>query len=269
MESLIVEHQIESPDEIEAPLLSHHVLSVLLSETAPRQVCQFDGREYDGAQYQGDLWLLPTGQPGFFHWESTDETLLFIIAPNFLQQTVLETGCLNPGEVEIMPILHHTDPQLGTIVQLFLHEMTQDSIGSQLYQDSLANLFAVHLLRHYCAFTPKFRANKGGLSQKQLKQALDYIQAHLNEDISLDAIASAIGISRYYFCTQFKQSMGIAPYEYVLHQRIERAKQLLRGNKRSIADIALEVGFADQTHFTRHFRKLTGVTPAKFCRQVK
>lgn len=55
MESLIVEHQIESPDEIEAPLLSHHVLSVLLSETAPRQVCQFNGREYDGAQYQGDL----------------------------------------------------------------------------------------------------------------------------------------------------------------------------------------------------------------------
>jgi AraC family transcriptional regulator len=59
--------------------------------------------------------------------------------------------------------------------------------------------------------------------------------------------------------------MGIAPYQYVLQQRVERAKQLLRRGELAIADIALKVGFADQTHFTKHFRKITGVTPAKFC----
>ncbi|MES1022152.1 AraC family transcriptional regulator [Gloeocapsa sp. BRSZ] len=265
MGSLVVEHQIESPDEIETPLLSHHVLGVLLSDIAPRQVCQFDGKEYDGAQHQGDMWLLSSGQSGFFHWESTDETLMFMIDPNFLRQIALETGCLNLTQVEILPVLHHNDPQIRAIAHLFLQEMTHGGIGSQLYQDSIANLFAIHLLRHYCAFKPKFRANKGGLSEVQLRQALDYIQAHLNEAISLDAIASAIGISRYYFCTQFKRSTGVAPYEYVLQQRVERAKQLLRRGELSIADVALKVGFADQTHFTKHFRKITGVTPAKFC----
>lgn len=264
MGSLVVEHQIETPDEIETPLLSHHVLGILLSDFAPRQVCQFDGQEYDGEQHQGDMWLLSSGQSGFFHWESTDETLLFMLDPNFLQEIALETGCLNPNQVEILPVIHNNDPQLKAIAYLFLQEMTHGGIGSSLYQDSIAHLFALHLLRHYCAFKPKFRANKEGLSQVQLKQALEYIQTHLSETISLDAIASAIGISRYHFCTQFKRSMGIAPYEYVLQQRVERAKQLLRQGKLSIADVALEVGFADQTHFTKQFRKLTGVTPAKF-----
>ncbi|NJO43692.1 MAG: helix-turn-helix transcriptional regulator [Cyanobacteria bacterium CRU_2_1] len=71
-------------------------------------------------------------------------------------------------------------------------------------------------------------------------------------------------MSVYYFCELFKQSIGVAPYQYVLQQRVERAKQLLKDEKRAIVDIALECGFANQTHLNKHFRKLTGMTPKSY-----
>ncbi|WP_411813383.1 helix-turn-helix transcriptional regulator [Chlorogloeopsis sp. ULAP02] len=77
----------------------------------------------------------------------------------------------------------------------------------------------------------------------------------------MEAIAQHLNMSVYYFCQLFTQSMGIPPYKYVLQQRVERAKQLLKDGNRAIVDIALECGFANQTHLNKHFRKLTGTTP--------
>ncbi|MBD1998936.1 helix-turn-helix transcriptional regulator [Oculatella sp. FACHB-28] len=94
-----------------------------------------------------------------------------------------------------------------------------------------------------------------------VKQTLDYIQEHLSEEISLEAIANRIGISRYYLSHLFKQSMGISLYQYVLQQRVECAKQLLKQSELSIAEIALECGFANQTHLAKHFRNLAGTSP--------
>ena len=103
-----------------------------------------------------------------------------------------------------------------------------------------------------------------GLPKKKLRQAIDYIQAHLTENVSLDAMSTEVGISRFYFCRLFKQSTGTTPYQYLIKCRIERAKALLLQEKLSIADVALEVGFSNQSHLTKHFKRLVGVTPKKF-----
>ena len=87
----------------------------------------------------------------------------------------------------------------------------------------------------------------------------------LDEKLTLDAIARKLNISQYHFCDLFKQSMVIASYQYLLQQRVARAKHLLRKEpEKAIADIALECGFANQTHFHKHFRKHTGMTPKKY-----
>jgi AraC family transcriptional regulator len=83
----------------------------------------------------------------------------------------------------------------------------------------------------------------------------------------LEAIAQHLNMSVYYFCDLFKQSVGIAPYKYVLQQRVERAKLLLKDEERAIVDIALECGFANQTHLNKHFRKFTGMTPKDYRNQ--
>jgi AraC family transcriptional regulator len=126
---------------------------------------------------------------------------------------------------------------------------------------SAATFLAVHLLQNYTTRKSSIREYEGGLPQQKLKQAIDYIQEHLAQQIFLNELANDLGISRYYFCRLFKQSTGLSPHQYVIQQRVERAKQLLVQGKMSIANIAQACGFTHQSHLNRHFKRLTGVTP--------
>ena len=97
-----------------------------------------------------------------------------------------------------------------------------------------------------------------------LQQALDYIERNLDQAITLEDIASDLGISQFHFCRYFKKHMGIAPYRYVIQQRVERAKQLIKGHKLSLVEIALLCGFNSQSHLIHHFKKQTGITPKTY-----
>ncbi len=99
------------------------------------------------------------------------------------------------------------------------------------------------------------------LTPTQLQQVLDYINTHLNRDLSLVQIAGVINISPTYFASLFKRATGISPHQYVIQQRVERAKLLLSKTDLMIADIALQVGFSSQSHLTQQFKRLTSMTP--------
>jgi AraC family transcriptional regulator len=94
-----------------------------------------------------------------------------------------------------------------------------------------------------------------------LQQAINYIHTHLDRDLSLAELASAINISPTYFASLFKQAMGILPHQYVIQQRVEQAKMMLKRTDLAIADIALQVGFSSQSHLTQQFKRITGMTP--------
>nr|WP_277873654.1 AraC family transcriptional regulator [Leptolyngbya sp. FACHB-60] len=128
----------------------------------------------------------------------------------------------------------------------------------------MANALAVHLLRRYSAQTRKIRTYPGCLPGHKLQKAIDYIQAHLAEEVSLEAIATELGMSPYHFARLFKQSTSYSPYQYVIRSRIERAQELMLQELQSIASIALKVSFASQSQFGRHFKRLIGVTPKQF-----
>lgn len=102
------------------------------------------------------------------------------------------------------------------------------------------------------------------LPQSNLQRAMRYIQMHLGENITLEAIASELGMSQYYFCRWFKQSVGTSPYQYVLQQRVERAKILLQRQELSPAEVALDCGFNSQSHLIHHFKKQVGMTPKQY-----
>jgi AraC family transcriptional regulator len=174
---------------------------------------------------------------------------------------------LSVDRLELLPILSSRDPQLKAIATSFRAEMFNNELGGKLYTESLANLFLIHLLRKYCTQTFTPRSYDNGLSRYQLQQAIDFIQAHLNSKFRLQDLTELLGISQYYFCRLFKQSMGISPYQYVLQQRVERVKLLLSTQpKKAIADISLECGFSSQNQMTQHFRKITGTTPRTYRR---
>ena len=105
--------------------------------------------------------------------------------------------------------------------------------------------------------------NNRSLTSTQLQQVRDYINTHLDRDLSLVQIAGVINISPTYFASLFKSATGISPHQYVIRQRVERAKLLLLKTDLMIADIALQVGFSSQSHLTQQFKRLTGMTPKR------
>jgi AraC family transcriptional regulator len=151
--------------------------------------------------------------------------------------------------------------QMGIALKSSLED---DAVGSRFYADAMATAMAAHLLRHSSKRDRRFQEYENGLSKEKLKQAIDYIQAHLGEDISLSAIANALGMSQYYFCHLFKRSTGLSPHQYLIRQRVEKAKHLLKRSHQSIASVAIDCGFANQSHFARYFRQHTGMNPKQF-----
>jgi AraC family transcriptional regulator len=103
------------------------------------------------------------------------------------------------------------------------------------------------------------------LAQHKLRAVLEYIHEHLDAELSLYHLAGVAQVSLFHFARLFKNSTGLPPHQYVIAQRVERAKELLRQRDiLPLAEIAVESGFADQSHFTRQFKRLVGVTPRLF-----
>jgi AraC family transcriptional regulator len=107
------------------------------------------------------------------------------------------------------------------------------------------------------------------LTRTQLARAIEFMDANLAERLALGDIAGAVGLSPAHFIRQFKARTGMAPHQYLVRLRLERAKRLLRETDSSIAQIAFECGFSHQEHMTRFFGQLAGTTPAVFRRAVR
>jgi len=98
----------------------------------------------------------------------------------------------------------------------------------------------------------------------RLKSTINYIHEHLHQNINLEMLAGGIGMNPSYYCRVFQQEMGCSPYQYIIRQRIEKAKTLLKNRELPISDIALQCGFANHSHLDRHFHKITGITPKSY-----
>jgi AraC family transcriptional regulator len=139
--------------------------------------------------------------------------------------------------------------------------------GGRLYGEALATDLAVHLLQHYAVCSPELRSYRGGLPQVRLRRVLEYMQDHLDQELSLMALAAVAQMSPYYFSRLFKQSTGLSPHQYLLWQRMEHAKHLLSDSRRTIAEVSDALGFPHQSHFATTFHTLVGMTPGEYRRQ--
>ena len=268
LDSFIVRHDIQPPSQAKITNSSCHGIVTQLSH-GDRQITYIGNCEYDGEFNPGEFFLLPAAFDSFQSYSTTDEAIIFIIQPNFLTRIAEQTECLNPARIELRPIVIGRDPIIEQIARSFLGEMQTEGLGGRLYSETLATQLAIHLLRQYCAFDIKLKQYNGGLSPRKLQTVIDYIETNLEEKIGLDALAKITQTSPYHFSRLFKQSTGITPYQYVIQQRIELGKQLLRKEELPIAEIAMMCGFANQSSFTTAFRKLLGVTPKNYRMNIK
>jgi AraC family transcriptional regulator len=153
---------------------------------------------------------------------------------------------------------------------LKLTGLIEDAEGcNRLYLEALGTVLAHELVRLNSAEPqPAPALARGGLAPWQQRIVTEYIEQHLAEHVSLDTLAGLAGLSRFYFCRAFKQSLGVPPHRYHNNQRIEQAKTLLAKHEFSVTEIGFQVGFSDTSSFSAAFRKATGQTPTAFHRSV-
>ncbi len=141
--------------------------------------------------------------------------------------------------------------------------------GDRMYADALGGLLAHELLRLDGATAPSRRLHRGGLAGWQQRRVVDFMEAHLAEDISLNTLADLVRLSPYHFLRSFKGSFVEPPYRYWTGRRIERARVLLANPRASITEIALGVGFSTTSAFSAAFRRMTGQTPTDYRRSLE
>lgn len=248
----------------ETPEYSHirHMLLVHTAQQAVQAERVLDGHRQTEQLRDGGVVLVPATVQHQANWNQENTFTLLFLEPAYLVQVAHESITLD--RLELIPQFARADPLIYQIGRSLKAELESPGLSDRLFVDSLTTALSIHILRNYASRPQSLREHPGGLSQRNLQQAIDYIETYLGEDLSLESIASTLGMSQYYFARLFKQSMGIAPYQYVIGQRVERAKQLLDQTPSSLSDIALQCGFASQGHLNLHFKRLVGVTPREF-----
>jgi AraC family transcriptional regulator len=241
---------------------NHHILHIHLSGAQGVKV-KLDTYRHVEHIRDGNIFITPAN----VNHSSTllDENSEFIVLdldPKFISNSTRES--IELDGVEIVPCFTQSDPLIYQLGLSLKAELTVDGSGNRFYAESLFSALSAHLLRKYASHRLKVPKYEDGLPRYKLQQAIAYINAHLDQDIRLADLAKTVGMSQYYFCRLFRQSVGVSPYQYVIGQRVERAKQLLEKKDVAIADVALACGFANQDHLTKMFRRLIGMTPKAY-----
>jgi AraC family transcriptional regulator len=178
---------------------------------------------------------------------------------------------LAPGDAALAlgamtPQLGIKDSALATLVRLMAADVAAECPTGRLYGEALSLALAANVAGRYST-SPAKAPPKGGLSRRELGRVLEYVRAHLGGDLSLPELSRVVGLSPYHFCLAFRTSMSVSPHQYVIGQRIGEARRLLAARRLSVAEVALAVGFANQSHFAEAFRKATGTTPGRYPRE--
>ena len=163
------------------------------------------------------------------------------------------------------PRWRFADDTLWTLIASLAQAVNDEDPSSELFGDGLVMAILARLFRDDRAGA----AREQGLARWQLRRVLDYLDAHLPEAVPLTTLAELAGLSQAHFARAFKASTGLAPYQWQLRARIDRARASLLHTDKSLDEIAIASGFADAVHFGRTFRKVAGISPAAWRRSQR
>jgi AraC family transcriptional regulator len=186
------------------------------------------------------------------------------LSKDLLARTAEEVVDCDPTHLSLIGRTGFHDPLLNQISLTLWRELEQPSPAGKLYAQSAAQLLAVHLLRHYSSEGKIIKEPSQRLTHQQMRRVSDFVQDHLSQDLSLEAMAEQAGFSAYHFARLFRQTTGESPHQFVLRQRIERAQRLLKERELPLVHVAFESGFASQSHLTQVFKRYLGLTPRAY-----
>ena len=168
------------------------------------------------------------------------------------------------GEVELCPHRKFADSRLGALVAAVHAEMVAGFPSGRLFLDCIEQAMALALVSAQAVRQRPVQISRGGLGPARLRRIRELVQARLEGDLSLDEMAQSVGLTTAHFARMFRKSTGETPHQFVLSQRLERAKAMLRAPDARVLDVAVACGFRTQQHFAQVFRDVCRVSPTEY-----
>lgn len=238
----------------------HRVIFYLTPGVPTDCRCEGVGHRRIGAPFDFDL--VPGGASGSWEDHAPCDMVSVRLAPSLLTSTA-EALALPQDRAELAPRIGARDPLVEHVVRALAAELEAPDPAGRIYADSLAVALATRLLQNYA---PVGAAGRQTLSKPQLRRIVEFVETNLDADLSLEQLSAIAGISIPHLTALFRRTMGQSVHAYVMERRVQRARALLLEKKVPISEVALEAGFAHQSHLARWMRRLLGVTPSDILR---
>ncbi len=250
-----------APDSMpEDVFAEHHVLLNL--QTKPHRVQNTcNGKLHDFTFHKDEIVVTPAGMRSGWRWFDTSDVIVVTLDPAKVErfaQTELSM-LLDQQQFEDTPLF--SDPDLCAAGVMLRDALENDDITSGVMFEAMSRVLLVKLLQRYGKRRPEDVALSARFTSQHYHRVLAYIRAHLDQTITLDALAREAGMSSSHFSRVFKETVGSTPMQYTLAYRIEQALKMMEDPASPLGHIALACGFADQAHFSRSFKQVTGKTP--------
>jgi AraC family transcriptional regulator len=189
------------------------------------------------------------------------EFILLELAPTYIMWAAEELGVAD--DFDVGQYWRFQDEQLRHVMLAMQHELLAGFPSGQAFGEYMGLSFATGLLAKRFT-TQRSSGYRGGLSPAKLRSVKAFVNENLANALSLADIAGLVQMGPCHFARAFKESTGLSPHQYVLRRRIDRAVEMLKDERSSLAGIAYDLGFSSQGHFTTVFRKFTGTRPTNF-----
>lgn len=266
---LRVEHgqQLPASDLLHPPL--ECLLLTLLVDKVPEGVDhRCDDARHVGHGLPHSMNLVPPRIESRWRWQNVFESTHYQLSPALITKVAEEAFDLDPSRVHFrVRYYDQSSPEMISTLMSLRNELLTGGPGGRLCAESLANVLVVQLIRRMSnrqGSNGVIRGSGGRLPQHAMRAVEEYIHANLDQNIALAELAHVAHLSEFHFARLFKQTTGLPPHQFVIYHRVERAKRLIAEGRLSLANIAIDVGFSDQSQLSRHFKRLVGVTPKRF-----
>lgn len=259
----------EAPLDVDEPPIGHPSLIYHVARpTKVERIIAGTWREH-ALIGPGRFCLTPGDAAAHWRHQGNPEILQLYLRKSVYEHAVEEAYAVDRRSVRLLPRFAVVDPLLEQLALAVIRALRDGDANDVLYVESIAQLIGVHLAReHSSRSRARNPAPPDGLSQARMRRLLDYIEEHLGEELTLEAMAAETRLSPLYFARAFRSSVGQSPHQYVVARRVERAKRLLQHTRLPIAEIAFTTGFSSQSHLSNWFRRLVGMSPAAYRRQL-
>lgn len=246
--------------QLQLPPVDRHFIVAHLSNPCQLSTL-WNGMERRSRSVPGNIMIMSAHQPSYWAWKGRIEELHIFLDPAAVDEAAAELG---DRPVALRDGLGLLDPAILDIALRIQEELRRPGIGGRLFAQAMAHELALHLLRRHSTLVSREALERLDIPTARLRTVTEYIETHLAEDLSLEAMSSVAGLSTFRFARGFRRALGIPPHQYVIRRRLERARELLQSGDEGIGEVARRVGFATQSHFTAAFTRRCGMSPQRY-----